>query len=196
MFLWRGGISEILGPLFFFFFCLLKYHGTCGRGLLLPQPRIKRRPWHWKHQVLTTEPPRNSHWFIIFADISHSDFLKLVYFNYRLIALQYCGGFCHTSTWISHGCACVSPPWTRLPPPSRPHPSGLSQNTGFECPASCIELALGMYFTYGNIHVSMLFYSFLFSSPYDEHFQQSFFKIDFCDSVPGSFLVFLFSPFV
>ena len=25
-------------------------------------------------------------------------------FNWRLITLQYCGGFCHTSTWISHGC--------------------------------------------------------------------------------------------
>ena len=26
----------------------------------------------------------------------------------RLITLQYCGGFCHTLTWISHGCTCVS----------------------------------------------------------------------------------------
>ena len=34
---------------------------------------------------------------------------KLIYFNWRLITLQYCGGFCHTSTWISHGCPCVSP---------------------------------------------------------------------------------------
>ena len=29
--------------------------------------------------------------------------------------------------------------------------------TGFECPASFIELALVIYFTYDNIHVSMLF---------------------------------------
>ena len=27
----------------------------------------------------------------------------------------------------------------------------------FECPVSCIELALVIYFTYGNIHVSVLF---------------------------------------
>ena len=26
-----------------------------------------------------------------------------------LITSQYCGGFCHTSTWISHGCTCVPP---------------------------------------------------------------------------------------
>ena len=25
-------------------------------------------------------------------------FKKLVYFNWRIITLQYCGGFCHTST--------------------------------------------------------------------------------------------------
>ena len=25
-------------------------------------------------------------------------------FNWRLITLQYCGVFCHTFTWISHGC--------------------------------------------------------------------------------------------
>ena len=29
--------------------------------------------------------------------------------------------------------------------------------TSFECPASCIELVLVIYFTYGNIHISMLF---------------------------------------
>ena len=45
------------------------------------------------------------------------------------------------------------------PPPTSPlpHPSGLFQSTGFECPTSCIQLALVIYFTYGNIHVSMLF---------------------------------------
>ena len=37
--------------------------------------------------------------------------------NWRLITLQYCGGFCHTFTWISHGCTCVHHP---------EHPSHLS----------------------------------------------------------------------
>ena len=53
---------------------------------------------------------------------------------------------------------CMSSPcWTPLPPPSKPHPSGSSQSTSFECPASCIKLALVIYFTYGSVHVSMLF---------------------------------------
>ena len=43
------------------------------------------------------------------------------------------------------------------PPASAPHPSGLSQSTSFGCPALCIKLALVIYFTYGNIYVSMLF---------------------------------------
>ena len=34
-------------------------------------------------------------------------FLNL--FNWRLITLQYCGGFC-LLTWISHGCTCVPHP--------------------------------------------------------------------------------------
>ena len=47
-------------------------------------------------------------------------FNLFIYLNWRLIALQYCSGFCHTLTWISHGCACVP----HLEPPSHlpPHP--------------------------------------------------------------------------
>ena len=41
-----------------------------------------------------------------------------------------------------------SPSWTPLPPPSPSHPSGLSQCTGFECPASCFKLGLVIHFTY------------------------------------------------
>ena len=34
----------------------------------------------------------------------------LIYFNWRLITLQYCSGFCHTLIWISHGFTCVPHP--------------------------------------------------------------------------------------
>ena len=65
--------------------------------------------------------------------------------------------FCHTLTWISHGCTCVSHPDLPLPPPSPFHPSGTSQCTSSEHTASCIKPGLAIYFTYGNIHVSILF---------------------------------------
>ena len=49
-----------------------------------------------------------------------SYFLILINFNWRIITLQYCSYFCHTLTWVSHGCTCVPHP----EPPSHlpPHP--------------------------------------------------------------------------
>ena len=57
------------------------------------------------------------------------------YFSWRLITLQCCSGFCHTSIWISHGFTCVHHPEhpSHLPPhpillahPSAPALSTLS----------------------------------------------------------------------
>ena len=45
----------------------------------------------------------------------HCIYFLLFYFfiffiSWRLITLQYCSGFCHTLTWISHGYTCISHP--------------------------------------------------------------------------------------
>ena len=87
-------------------------------------------------------------------------FLKnlFIYFNWRLITLQYCRGFCHTLTWISHGCTCVPHSEAPLPLPSPSHLSGSSQCTGPEFSVSCFKPRLAIYFTYGNIHVSLIFH--------------------------------------
>ena len=53
----------------------------------------------------------------------------LHFLNWRIIALQYCAGFCHASTWIPHGIHMSSPSWTSLPSPTQSHPSKLSQST-------------------------------------------------------------------
>ena len=51
----------------------------------------------------------------------------------------------------------MSPPsLTPLPPPSPPYPSGLPQSTSFECPVSCVEIALVIFFTYVNTHLSAI----------------------------------------
>ena len=88
-----------------------------------------------------------------------------IYFNWRIIILQYCDGFCRTSTWIGHRYTCVPPSWTPLPSPSPTYLSGLSQSTTFVCFASCIKLVLVIYLTCGNVHVSMLFSQIIPPSP-------------------------------
>ena len=77
-------------------------------------------------------------------------------FNWRLISLQYCGGFCHKFIQISHGCTYVPnpPPPT---PPSSSHPSESSQGNSPEHFVSCTKPGLAFYFTYDNVHVSRLF---------------------------------------
>ena len=49
------------------------------------------------------------------------------------------------------------PSWSPLPLPSPSYPSGFFQWIGFECSVSCIKLWPVIYFTYGNIHASVLF---------------------------------------
>ena len=50
---------------------------------------------------------------------------KLIYlFIWSLNTLQYCSGFCHTFTWISHGYTCVPHPEPHSPLPPHPIPQG------------------------------------------------------------------------
>ena len=74
-----------------------------------------------------------------------SGFFKFIYFNWRLITLQYCGGFCHTLTWISPGCACV---------PHHEPPSYLPSSKSFVALAmtlkSLTHFALILYMVWGK----------------------------------------------
>ena len=58
-----------------------------------------------------------------------SAFYLFIYFNWRLITLQYCSDFCHTLTWISHGCTCVPHQENPSHLPPHPIPSGSSHCT-------------------------------------------------------------------
>ena len=102
-------------------------------------------------------------------------FIYLFYFNLKIVALQDFGGFCHTSTWVSHRCTCAILSWTPLPPPSPPHISGLSQGTCFLCPASCDKLALGICFVFSNVHVSVLFSQIIPPLPFPTESKKLFF---------------------
>ena len=55
-------------------------------------------------------------------------------FNWRLITLQYCTGFCHTFSWISHGCRCAPHP--------EPHSHLLPHTIPQGCPSALALSAL------------------------------------------------------
>ena len=63
-------------------------------------------------------------------------FFSFVFISWRLLTLQYCGGFCHTLTWISHGFTCAPHP----DPPSRlpPHPLPLGLPSA-PAPSTCLK---------------------------------------------------------
>ena len=52
-------------------------------------------------------------------------FFPFIFISWRLITLQYCSGFCHTLTWISHGFKYVPHPDPPSLLPPHPIPLGL-----------------------------------------------------------------------
>ena len=79
---------------------------------------------------------------------------KFIYFNWRLITLQYCMILPYIDMNLPWVYTC-SPSCTPLPPPSPYHSSESSQCTSPENSVSCIEPELEIRFTYDNIHVSV-----------------------------------------
>ena len=84
--------------------------------------------------------------------------------NWKVVALQYCDGFCHQPHELAMG-KHVSPSWFPLPPHCPPHPLGVAEHGHFGFPASNIKLPLAIYFTFGDVHVSMLFSQIVPPSP-------------------------------
>ena len=131
---------------------------------LLPKLLI----WMWRNETLPCAQQKWRFWsegtlrasatlaFLFFK-------YKFIYFNWRLITLQYCIVlYCIVLVlpYINMNPPQVytcSPFWTPLPPPSPYHPSGSSQCTSPKHPVSCIEPEPAIRFTYDIIHVSMPF---------------------------------------
>ena len=89
---------------------------------------------------------------------------KFIYFNWRLITVQYCIGFAIHQNESATG-KHVFPVLDPLPHPSLYHPSGSSQCTSPKHPVSCIEPGLVIRFIYDIMHVSMPFSRIIPPSP-------------------------------
>ena len=76
--------------------------------------------------------------------------------SWRLITLQYCSGFCHTLTWISHGFPCIPHPDPPSHIPLHPIPLGLRSAPG---PLSHLLLLFLMQFF---IFLSFFFFFFFY----------------------------------
>ena len=74
---------------------------------------------------------RSSWGFLIYLFI----YFSLIFISWRLITLKYCGGFCHTLIWISHGFTCVPHPDPPTHLPLLPLPPGPPRAPG---PSACL----------------------------------------------------------
>ena len=92
----------------------------------------------WSNQYSTEWLNKQTKWD------NNTKFLKLLYFNWRIITFQYCDGFCHISTGMCHGCACV--PWSWMTPSQNP-----PQPVPLRCPRAP---ALGVLLYASNLHCS------------------------------------------
>ena len=121
------------------------------------------------------------HLYTFFIKMSVSVFNSFFFFffliSWRLITLQYCSGFCHTLTWISHGFPCIPHPDPPSHIPLHPIPLGLRSAPG---PLSHLLLLFLMQFF---IFLSFFFFFFFFTveswiflSMWDIRFVNHFFQ--------------------
>ena len=80
-------------------------------------------------------------------------FLKFIFISWRPVTLQYCSGFCHALTWISHGFTCIPHPDPPSHLPLYLIPLGLPSAPG---PRTCLMHSTSRV-NLDNMHVSMLF---------------------------------------
>ena len=85
------------------------------------------------------------------------------FFNWRIIALQCCVGFCHTIAWIIHKYTYITSLLGLPPSPAIP-PLQLVSLHWFELPVLC-NVPLALCFTEGSTYVLMLHSQFIPPSP-------------------------------
>ena len=83
---------------------------TPGFPIHYPFPELTQTHLHWVSDAIQPSHPLSSPSPAFNLSQHQGLFFFFYYFNWRLITLQYCSGFCHVLAWISHGCTCVPHP--------------------------------------------------------------------------------------
>ena len=125
-------------------------------------------PWSCKESDTTVQIRHTHIWVIIQDDVciligeylgiisAYITFFSFIFISWRLITLQYCSGFCHTLTWISHGFTCVPHPDPPSHLPPHPIPLGLPSAPALSTCLMHPTWAV-ICFTFDSMLVSMLF---------------------------------------
>ena len=117
-----------------------------------------RAPKDWCFQTVVLEKTLES--FLESKEIKPVNLFLNIYI-YFFFLITFFAIHWHESAMGIHVFPILNPPPTSLPL----HPSGSSQCTSPEDPVSCSEPGLAIYFTYGSIHVSVLFSQIIPPSP-------------------------------
>ena len=94
----------------------LKWLIVLDRGILAPLPVLSYCGLT-NNKIDARQINRRKTHLIFFTFFVFNFFFPFIFVSWRLITLQYCSGFCHTLTWISHGFTCIphpDPPATSL----------------------------------------------------------------------------------
>ena len=102
--------------------------------------------------------------FYAFPFPYHTQIIFFIIFNPRIIVLQYCIGFFHTTAWSSRKYIYVSLLNLPLPPPASPTLQAVTENR-VELPVWHSHFPLAICFTYRTVHVSVLLSQFVLSAP-------------------------------
>ena len=84
------------------------FWSQCSAWLHRPQGREADPAGGWP-KILCLFPSSSMRYWHLCWQVLFS-FFPIIFISWRLIILQYCSGFCHSLTWISHGFTCVPHP--------------------------------------------------------------------------------------
>ena len=101
----------------------------------------------------------------VFVVLSNGHILFYLLFNWRIIALKCYIGFCHTSTCISHRYTHVPSPLNVPPLSNLIPPFYVVTEHQAEIPVLYNNFPLAIYFTYGNVFISILLSQFVPPAP-------------------------------